>query len=163
MPIKLQESLARNGNEYYKEIVKTFGQEILREDFEINREKLAGIVFFDKNKKEELDKITYKYVVPKIIEEANSTSTFEFSVIDVPLLFETNLDKVCDKTIGVIADRNACVERIMKRDNIDKKTAIARIDNQNKENFFKEKCNYCIFNNNENDLEYQIQDIFNRT
>lgn len=163
MLIKSQERWVGSRNEYYKEIVKTFGKEILREDLEINRKKLAEIIFFDKNKKEELDKITYKYVVPKIIEEANSTSTFDFSVIDVPLLFETNLDKICDKTIGVIADRDTCVERIMKRDNIDKKTAIARIDNQNKENFFKEKCNYCIFNNNENDLEYQIQDIFSRT
>lgn len=49
----------------------------------------------------------------------------------------------------------------MKRDNIERKLAIARIDSQHSENYFKQKCNYCIFNENNTDLEYQINEILN--
>lgn len=49
----------------------------------------------------------------------------------------------------------------MERDNIERKLAIARIDSQHSENYFKQKCNYCIFNENNTDLEYQINEILN--
>lgn len=162
MQIKLQKNLVGSGEEYYYEIVKTFGEEILTSLHEIDRKKLAQIVFSSKKEKEKLDKITYKYVVPKIAEEAKKFEKFSLSVIDVPLLFESKLNEICDMTIGVIANKNVCVERITKRDNIDRKEAIARINSQNQEDFFKEKCNYCIFNINDKRTEYQIKEIFNR-
>lgn len=80
-------------------------------------------------------------------------------IIDVPLLFESDLDKICDKTIGVIACRSTCLDRIMKRDGISKEKAEARISNQQEENFFKQKCDYCIFNDDEQGTNRQIQEI----
>lgn len=58
--------------------------------------------------------------MPKIKEYVENVKEYDLVIIDVPLLFETNLDKICDKTIGVIAKRETCIERIIKRDNIDK-------------------------------------------
>lgn len=159
MQTKLQKIWAWSGEEYYNKIVSLFGKDILKEDLEIDRKKLSKIIFFDKDKKEKLDRLTNKYVVPKIIEEA---SREEISVIDVPLLFESRLNESCDIVIGVIADKKICIERITKRDGIDKEIAAARIKNQFTEEFFKQKCDYCIFNENEESLEYQIKEIFSR-
>ena len=95
--------------------------------------------------------------MPKIVEEAKNKT----SVIDVPLLFESGLDEICDITIGVIADKETCLSRIVNRDIISIEDAKKRIDNQKSETFFKIHCNYCIFNNEEDNMEMQIRDILN--
>ena len=46
-------------------------------------------------------------------------------ILDVPLLFESGLNKLCNKTIGVIADENLKVQRICKRDRIDENALLA--------------------------------------
>ena len=125
----------------------------------MDRKKLAQIVFSDVTKKEKLDKLTVKHVVPKIIEEAKNNEEDGVSVIDVPLLFESGLDKVCDIVIGVIADKETCISRITERDGITVEDAIKRIESQKSKEFFKINCNYCIFNNNEDYLDKQINEI----
>ena len=113
-------------------------------------------MFSDKAKKEKLDEITVKHVVFKIKEE---TKEAKAAVIDVPLLFESGLNKICDLAIGVIADTETCISRIIERDGITKEEAKKRIENQNNEQFFKIHCNYCIFNNSEDYLDKQINEI----
>lgn len=125
----------------------------------MDRKKLAQIVFSDVTKKEKLDKLTVKHVVPKIIEEAKNNEEDGTSVIDVPLLFESGLDNVCDMIIGVISDKETCISRITERDGITVEDAIKRIESQKNVNFFKINCNYCIFNNNEDYLDKQINEI----
>ena len=46
----------------FSEIISFFGKEILSESGEIDRKKLAGIVFSDKEKLVALNEITHKYV-----------------------------------------------------------------------------------------------------
>lgn len=108
-----------------------------------------------------LDKLTLEYAVPKIKEEAKKVAKEKLTLIDAPLLFETGLDKVCDTTIGVIASKETCIKRICTRDGVSAEIAEARINNQNKDTYFKIKCNYCI-NNEEDNLEKQINEIFDR-
>lgn len=119
-------------------------------------------MFYDKTKKELLDRLTIEYVVPKIKEEAETISKEKDVIIDAPLLFETGLDKICDITIGVIADEETCVKRSCKRDGISEETAKARINSQNREGFFKINCDYCINNGIGENLEKQINEILSR-
>lgn len=64
-------------------------------------------------------------------------------------------------TIGVIADKEVCLDRIMIRDGITKQEAVKRIESQNEDNFFKMSCNYCIFSNKKDNIEIQINEILN--
>ncbi len=50
----------------------------------------------------------------------------------------------------------------MRRDKIDRKLAKARIDSQHDENYFKRKCSYCIFNEENSNLDKQISEILNK-
>lgn len=129
---------------------------------ELDRRKLAKIVFTDKSKKEKLDMLTLKYIVPKIKEEAEKISQNKIAIIDAPLLFETGVDQFCDFTIGVLASKETCIKRICKRDEIEEKDAIERIDSQNKTDYFKVHCDYLINNEDENDLIQDIEEIFER-
>ena len=131
------------GLDYYNDIVKEFGKEILKENQEINRKKLANIIFSNVKEKEKLDKITYTHVVPKIKQEIEKNNNNDAIVIDVPLLFESGLNEICNMTIGVITEASA----------------IARINSQNNPTFFKINCDYCVYNEDNSNIEMQVKDI----
>lgn len=118
-----------------KELIAFFGEGIATEG-EINRKKLAEIVFFDKNKLEKLTEITHRYIKESIfasIEEARSCKE-KFFVIDAPLLFESGLDALCDVTLAVVAERETRIKRITERDGITRELAEKRLDAQLSEN-----------------------------
>ncbi len=156
---KIAKELIKKGSKYYDEIVEEFGKEILQEDYEVNRKKLANIVFTDKDSKEKLDRLTYKHVVPKIKEEVEKNTDCDLIIIDAPLLFESGLNEICDITIGVIAEKKTCIDRIVKRDGINQDLACNRLDSQHNSNFFKMQCDYCVYNQNNSNIQAQISDI----
>lgn len=142
------------GNKFYDEIVKIFGREILNNNGEIIREKLASIIFNDFNKKEQLNAITFKYIVSEI-----KNNLEENSIIDAPLLFESGLDKLCNITIAVFAEEEEQIKRICKRDKITKEKALERLRAQQDDNYYKQKASYIIVNNDEESLDMQIEEI----
>lgn len=52
--------------EYFKEMVKLFGKEAVREDGHLKRKKVAEIIYKDRSKRRALNKLTFKYVVEDI-------------------------------------------------------------------------------------------------
>jgi len=162
---KLTKKLAKKGTEYLNDIVKEFGEQILLEDGELNRPKLADIIYSDEEKREILNTYTFKYIQKeiqmKIKEKAN---TNEVIVIDAPLLFEAELQKYCDFIIAVISDdRELQIDRIVQRDGITKRQAIARLNAQKANEFYISKSKYIIVNNGElEEVEKQIDNIIKK-
>ena len=148
---EVAKSLTSSDTQYLQEIIKTFGTDILDENRKLNRKKLADIVFKNKNQKELLDKITFKYVVNQINEEIRKIHNCKYILLDVPLLFESSLNKICNITIGVIAQEEVKIKRIIKRDNISYESAKSRLNSQPNDEFYIKKCNYII--GNEGNLE----------
>lgn len=135
--------------EYYKEIVKLFGKGALQENNQLNRKKIASIIYSDKEKKEELDKLTFKYVVNDINKQIaeRKKENYEYLGIDVPLLYEAKMEKICDIVIAVIAEDKEKITRICKRDNISEELARKRLEIQNNNEFFTKKADFVIHNN----------------
>ena len=70
---------------------------------------------------------------PKVIDfyrELKEKNTDETIIFDVPLLFESGIDKFCDKILVVISDYDVQLNRIVERDNIDKELASKIIKSQ---------------------------------
>lgn len=137
--------MSNKGNEYYNKIVELFGTGILKNDT-LNRKKIAEIIFSNEAKRKSLNKLTYKYVVEEIKKEV-SQSNKKNIIIDAPLLFESKLDKICNYTIAIVAEKNEKIQRICKRDNIDENIANLRIKAQPEDEFYKKHANYIIENN----------------
>lgn len=131
---------------------------------ELDRIKLAKMIFYDKEKKAKIDELTVKYVVPKIVEYAKEFENLDIKVvIDAPLLFEMGLNRLCDITIGVLADENLCIRRICTRDTISEENARARLKSQKTNEYFKINCDYVINNQGEKDaIDEVLEDIFKR-
>lgn len=156
---EIVKEMSVSGTEYFKEIVKTFGEDILLDNGEIDKTKLANIIFTDGSKREMLNSLTFKHIVEEIKRKVNLNEN-EIVIIDAPLLIESKLHEMCDVVISVIADKDLKLKRIRKRDNIDESTALKRIEAQPKNEFYIKKSNLVIINNKAN-LENQIGDIKN--
>lgn len=128
-------AIVQPGEKAWKNIVHYFGKEILKDNQEINRKELARIVFADKEKLEKLNKITHPEIVAIIknkIEEMRSKDSSDgtICIIEVPLLFEANLEGMMDKIIVVYLNREEQVKRLLIRNSLTQEEAINRIDSQ---------------------------------
>lgn len=96
----------------------------------IDRKALGKIVFNDSKAKADLEAIIHPYVIKKIKETINDNQDQELIFLDIPLLYESNLEYLCNKVIVVYLNYQKEVKRLMKRDNIDEKYAKIIISNQ---------------------------------
>lgn len=156
---KIAKELLTSGTEYYNDVIIKFGREITDDVGEIDRKKLADLIYNDDKKREMLNNSTFYYVVKEIKLRAKEANNVDI-IIDAPLLFESKLDDICNFTIGVIAKESVQIERIIKRDSISKEQACKRLKAQQTNNFYMSKCTEIIENNNEYiETEKQIEEI----
>lgn len=96
----------------------------------IDRKALGQIIFHDQHAKTVLEGIIHPYVINKIKEEIANNQNEKFIFLDIPLLFESNLEYLCDKIIVVYLNEQEEIKRLMKRDRIDEAYAKIIIANQ---------------------------------
>ncbi|HZW68293.1 MAG TPA: dephospho-CoA kinase [Pseudogracilibacillus sp.] len=120
------------GEPAYKEIVATFGEEILQENKRLNREKLGSIVFSDEAKRKQLNSIIHPAIRAEMIAQRDAYVAEEVPcvVLDIPLLYESKLSHFVEKVIVVATERSTQLERIVKRDAIDEEEALRRMNSQ---------------------------------
>ena len=144
---KVARKLSKRGTNYVIDIISKFGKSIVDENGELKRRKLAEIIYNDSKKREELNKCTFKYIKKEIERQIKKAQT-DTIIIDAPLLFESELNKICDKVIGVISNRELQIERIVARDDIDYEDAEKRLNAQQTNEFYMNKCDAIIESNN---------------
>lgn len=161
---KVVKEMSVPGTEYLNSIKETFGQEVFLEDGNLNRKALAKKIYNDNASRENLNKLTFNYVVKEIISRIQNIKNEEikFAIIDAPLLFESELDKCCDYVIALVADEELKIRRICKRDGIDEETAKSRLNIQNEDSYYTEKSDFIIHNRENCDLNAEIEKIFKK-
>ena len=98
------------------EIAKTFGQEFIQNDGQLNRAALRELVFTDDSKRQQLEAITH----PRIREELTrqmDTANSAYVVLSSPLLLESGQSSMVDLSVVVDVPENTQIERTMARDN----------------------------------------------
>jgi len=131
---EIARKVVRPGEKAWQGIVEYFGPEILRDDLEINRKKLADIVFSNKEKLAVLNSITHPEITLMIKKQINQLkSKYQKNIIcivEAPLLFEAHLEDMMDKIIVVYLNREEQLKRLLLRNNLTREEAIQRIESQ---------------------------------
>lgn len=120
------------GESAYFKIIAEFGEDILVADGEIDRQKLGSIIFHQVEKRQLLNNIVHPDVRKRMsdqVEKAKKNNE-EVIVLDIPLLFESKLTYMVDKTILVFVDNETQLKRLMARNNLSVEDAEARILSQ---------------------------------
>ena len=129
-----------------KEALKVaFGKEIFNNDT-LDRKKLADVVFSDNEKLKLLNATILPIICERILEMLNS-ETNSLILLDAPTLFESGLNRICDKIVSVTADFEILKTRIIERDGLTSENAEKRLSSQKTTQFFKENSDYIVENN----------------
>lgn len=95
----------------YEPVVESFGESILDEEGHIDHEALAERVFEEEDRLETLEAIVHPLVSERIARRLESGEA-SFYVLDVPLLFESGADELCDRVVVVTAPLDLVRERL---------------------------------------------------
>lgn len=117
----------------WKRIVEYFGDDILKSDRSIDREKLGKIVFDDPEKRKELEAITHPEIfieVRRRVSDIKKADSDALIIQDIPLLFEAKLEKTVDKIIVVRTSAAIQKKRLMDRDGFSESDAEKRLKAQ---------------------------------
>ncbi len=145
-----------------KEIQNVFG-DVFSTDGKLDRKKLGAIVFADAQKLQQLNAITHPYIrqAARDAFAAYSKRGCLLCIYDAPVLFEGQMETLCDKTCAVLAARNTRIARIVARDAITEEYAALRIDAQKDDAFYRERCDYIVQNDADLDTLYtQVRKIY---
>lgn len=116
--------------EVVSEMKNIFGNKILNENGKIDRNKIKEIVFSDKEKLKMLNNLIHPKVMEEFKKIKENTDKNDIIIFDIPLLFETGMDKMCDKIMLVFVDINTQIKRMIERDNITEELAVKIINSQ---------------------------------
>lgn len=116
--------------ESIEKIASIFGRDILDSEGKIIREKLREKAFKNRELLQELNKIIHPQVIEYFEKKRVETEREEIKIFDIPLLFETKMEYLCDKIVVVGLDTQKQIERVMSRDGSSEELAKKIIANQ---------------------------------
>ena len=116
-------------NAVKEKLCALFSDDILNRENEIDRKALGSIVFSDKKKLYELNGVVHKEIVERCLKLCQESGK-DICFMDGSELESSGADRLCDHIVVITSDEKTRLTRIMKRDSIDSKTALKRIQSQ---------------------------------
>ena len=125
---QLSRDAVRPGSPALQKIVERFGREVLFENGERDRDKMARIVFNDPAARQELEKIVHPEIEKLARRElAAASRRAQLVVYEAPLLFERGAQRRVDRVLAVTVAQDEQLRRLMARDNLSGDAARNRI------------------------------------
>ena len=129
-----------------EQFLKYFGSEFLDDQNKIDRNLLRKKIFNDQDKKNILESIVHP-IVRNEIENFLKNSKSIYSIVMVPLIYETNSQDFYEKIIVIDCEESYQIERATKRDNKSKEDIVNIINNQASREERKSIADEIIMNN----------------
>jgi len=134
--------------EVKRELLEEFGLGVFSRSGDLNREALRAIVFEDAAKKSALEKILH----PRIrrqwsIEADKHRKSPEFFFADIPLLYETGGETLCDRVVVVACSPDIQLANLMRRMRIERPAAETMIKAQMPLEEKIKKADHIVWNN----------------
>ena len=150
MSDEVARELMQKGNISYQLIVEYFGRDILMDDGEIDRKKLADHVFNNKEALEKLNSMTHPYVkdeIRKLIAEAEASGECRFVALESAILLECGYEDICDECWYVYTKPEIRRQRMKETRNYSDEKVDSVMRNQQPDEVFFEQCSFVIKNN----------------
>lgn len=103
-----------NNHPAFAEIINAFGTDILDEAGEIDRKKLASVIFSDEAKRKQLNDITHPYIRTGMLKFFDNVKDKKLIFAEVPLLFEAGWQDLFDEIWLITCRKETAVQRMME-------------------------------------------------
>jgi dephospho-CoA kinase len=102
--------------EVKQEILRQFGREVFSPEGDLNRAKLRAIVFANATKRRSLEQILHPRIRRQWMAQAKRhRNSPDFFFADIPLLYETGGETLCDRVVVVACSHKVQLDRLVKR------------------------------------------------
>ena len=118
------------GSEGLRQVVAMLGPEVLREDGALDRERVADLVFGDAQARHALESIVHPYVRREMAERVDALQSEggpRLIVLDIPLLFESNLQSRYQTIVVVDCEEQRRIDRLVRLRGLSESAVRARI------------------------------------
>jgi dephospho-CoA kinase len=160
IPVYISDEAAKNimnDKKVIQEVQSIFTKNIILKNGLLDRNAIRELVFSDKNKLEQLNKIIHPKVKTDFESWLKQYKNTPFVIKEVAILFETNGQKYCDATILVTAPIETRIKRVLERDATTRENTLQIINNQISEEEKMKLATYVISNQNLN-ITYKTVD-----
>lgn len=128
---KAARGAVKKGSKGLAQVREVFGDEAIDENGEMNRRYMGDLVFNHPEKRLELNAIIHPIVRDIMEEEKQEYLKQGYNVImDIPLLFENELENTVDEVWVVYTSESIQMDRLMQRNNLSLEDAKARVYSQ---------------------------------
>jgi dephospho-CoA kinase len=146
--------LYHTNKELITALKKHFGEDVYTND-ELNRSKLAAIVFNDPSKLELLNSLVHPLTI-KDAQEWMEQQTTPYIIKEAALLFEAGTSRDLDYIVGVSAPQHLRIKRVMDREKVSREEVLNRMNRQIDEEIKMMLCDFVIKNNEQELLIPQV-------
>ena len=149
------DNIAQNvRNKFQNKIKNAFKDFDILENNKISPKKLGAVIFDNKKMKKILEDIMYPEIKKEIKKFYKAHNDEKKVFVSIPLLFEAKMEDFFDKIIFIEANDDLRLKRLMKRNSLNRKDALKRMNSQMKQEEKFSKSDYVIHNNGEiNDIK----------
>jgi len=121
--------LVEPGQPALKKIVEYFGSHVLNNDGQLNRKKLAEIIFKNDTKRKALETILHPGI-KEMMQATLNTIKAPYCISVIPLLLETKQEELVDRILVVDCEPNDQLKRVQNRDQRSEEQIQSIIDSQ---------------------------------
>jgi dephospho-CoA kinase len=160
---ELARKAVKQGTPAYQKIIQEFGTEFICEDGELDRKKLGNKIFTNPSDKAKLENILHPIIGKMLMDniESEREQGTEILILDIPLLFENNMQMWIRPVILVYVDPETQLQRLKNREKISLKEAQNMIESQMPLEEKKKLADFVIDNNGDlNNTENQVKIIW---
>jgi dephospho-CoA kinase len=149
----------------FKKIVELFGQKVVLKNGELDRKSLRNIIVDDSKMRKKMEDILHPLILLDMVSQMENAAYKDKKAVavEVPLLFESGMEKYFDVSIVVMAQSRDLVARIADRDSVTKKDAQKMLDLQMPQKEKIARADYVIENlGTSTELFESVDNIFAR-
>src|SRR5437868_1683634 len=138
--------LVESDQKIIAKIKKEFGNDFYNAGGDLDRKKMADLVFNNKAALEKLNSIVHPVVIKQSEDWAKQFKDVPYVIREAAILFESGANKGLDKVIMVTAPEELRIKRVMERDHKSKEEVQAIIQNQSLEKDKIKRSDFVIIN-----------------
>ena len=138
------------GRECYEPLVRLLGTEVLGADLEIDKGKMAQIIFRDQEKLQAVNAILHPAVrqcILRRIREEQQKGEADYFILEAALLIEEHYDEIVDELWYIYADEKTRSKRLKESRGYSEEKIRAIMAGQLSEEEFRASCQVVIDNN----------------
>jgi dephospho-CoA kinase len=157
---EIAKEVVKSGSPAFQEIVQAFGHEVVSKDGELDRKKLATLVFQDASKRERLNKIVHPRVRKRELELLSRYEHHPLVVLSVALLFENKMEHLVDKIVVVVVNEAERMRRLTEKKGLTPEEIQRRLQAQMPQEEKRKRADFVIDNSGSLDeTQAQVKEL----